>query len=108
MTFFDGQLIAAPKKRRNPFELTLAYGSLALITGGLIMWALARQEFGKEFGITDLASVWSTGGSAAASQGSIMWMNIGVQLLQLGVLILVGLTFHLAAKWNTDRRAERR
>ncbi|TFD84996.1 hypothetical protein E3T61_18420 [Cryobacterium lactosi] len=77
-------------ERRNPFELALGFGAIASVVVGLMLFVAATSAYNRN-----------------GDTGALVWAGLATQLWQLGVVVLVGMTFYWMVQWNkssTERR----
>ena len=103
MTLFEPT--TATRAPRNPFELLLGFGAAGAVVLGLIVSIAATAAYERGADVTALANTLSGAYVSTPDGGALVWAGLGTQLWQLGVLVLVGLSFYWMAQWNKSRQS---
>ena len=90
---------------RNPFEAALGMGAGVAIVVGLAVFAVATAAYDRGAEATEFANTLLGASYSLPDSGPLVWAGLGTQLWQLGVVVLVGMSFYWMVQWDKARQS---
>lgn len=99
--FFESK--TARTTTRNPFEAALGMGAGVAIIIGLAVFAMATAAYDRGASATEFANTLSGAAFSLPDSAPLVWAGLGTQLWQLGLVVLVGMSFYWMVQWDRTR-----